>query len=99
MLRHASGKLRMDSCIQICEYMNVISPHPLESSMTTNVGTIDRALRIIVGLALLAFAAFSGSSYWWAGLIGIVPILTAAMGFCPAYTLLGMSTCPLASRK
>jgi hypothetical protein len=67
--------------------------------MTTNVGTVDRALRIIVGLALLAFAGFSGSDYWWAGLLGIVPLLTAAMGFCPAYTLLGMSTCPLAPKK
>jgi hypothetical protein len=62
--------------------------------MTTNVGSIDRILRIVAGIALLAFAFLSGSPYAWVGYIGIVPILTAAIGWCPAYTLLGIKTCP-----
>lgn len=64
--------------------------------MPVNVGTIDRALRIIAGLALIAFALgyiAPGSPYAVWGWIGIVPILTAFIGFCPAYTLLGVNTC------
>ena len=58
-----------------------------------NVGGIDRALRIIVGLALLALI-FVGPKTWW-GLIGIVPLFTGLFGACPAYSLVGLSTCPL----
>lgn len=64
--------------------------------MTRNVGTIDRAVRIVAGLVLLALALFGGQ--WW-GWIGVVPLVTALAGFCPAYRLLGLSTCPLAPRK
>ena len=61
-----------------------------------NVGTIDRALRVIVGLALLAgFFLDSGAAYRWLYLIGIIPLTTGLMSSCPAYSLLGMSTCPL----
>ena len=67
--------------------------------MTTNAGPIGRALHITAGLAFLAFAASGGSAHWWAGLVGIVQILTAAMGSCPACAPLGMTTCPLATRK
>jgi sulfite exporter TauE/SafE len=66
--------------------------------MPVNVGTIDRVLRIIAGLALIAFALgyiAPGSPYAKFGWIGIVPILTALIGFCPAYTLLGIRTCPM----
>jgi hypothetical protein len=63
--------------------------------MTQNVGSIDRVIRVILGLALLGFAIFSGHQYAWAGYIGIVPLLTAAVGSCPLYSLLGMSTCPV----
>ena len=72
--------------------------HSGECTMMKNVGTIDRALRIIVGLALLAFAfglIGKGSAYAWLGWIGIVPLLTAAIGNCPLYSILGLSTCPL----
>ena len=72
--------------------------HSGESTMTKNVGTIDRALRIIVGLALLAFAfglIGKGSAYAWLGWIGIVPLLTAAIGFCPLYPLIGLNTCSM----
>ncbi len=61
--------------------------------MTANVGGLDRMLRIVVGLALIALAATGTIGLW--GYIGVVPLLTAAFGFCPAYTLLGLSTCPV----
>ena len=63
--------------------------------MATNVGSIDRGLRIIVGLLLVGAAlGLYGPNYsspW--GWIGIVPLLTAIVGWCPAYTLLGIRTC------
>jgi hypothetical protein len=63
--------------------------------MTANVGTFDRIARIIIGLALIAFALgyiAPGTSWSWVGWIGVVPILTALFGTCPAYSLFGMST-------
>ncbi|WP_397541432.1 YgaP-like transmembrane domain [Roseovarius salis] len=60
-----------------------------------NVGTIDRVLRIAVGLALIAaFFVNSGGTYSWLYLIGIVPLATGLAGSCPAYSLFGLSTCP-----
>lgn len=59
--------------------------------MKLNVGGIDRVLRIVVGLVLIALA-FTGTVGVW-GWIGVVPLLTGAIGFCPAYPLLGLSTC------
>ncbi len=64
--------------------------------MKINVGPIDRLLRIAAGLALLAFALgyiYPATGWNWVGWIGVVPILTAVSGWCPAYTLLGISTC------
>lgn len=63
---------------------------------TINVGTVDRILRLVVGVALLAWFFFDrGAGFWhYAKLIGIVPIVTAALGTCPIYSLLGISTCP-----
>ncbi len=60
--------------------------------MKINVGSIDRILRIVAGLALIALAATGTVGAW--GWIGIVPLLTGAFKFCPAYVLLGTSTCP-----
>jgi hypothetical protein len=60
--------------------------------MNANVGTIDRGLRALVGLALIAWALTGGPIWAW---IGVVPLLTAAIGFCPAYTLFGFNTCPM----
>lgn len=56
--------------------------------MKKNVGTIDRSIRIIAGLVFLGLAA-AGSTW---GLIGIVPLLTGILGWCPPYQLLGVST-------
>jgi hypothetical protein len=61
--------------------------------MKTNEGTIDRALRVIAGLILVALAATGTVGVW--GWIGIMPLLTGAIGFCPAYTILGINTCPM----
>jgi hypothetical protein len=60
--------------------------------MKANVGTIDRVLRVVIGLVLLGLAATGTVGVW--GWIGIVPLATAALGFCPLYTVLGFSTCP-----
>jgi len=65
--------------------------------MSRNVGTVDRALRIIVGLVLIALAATGTVGAW--GYIGVVPLLTAFIGYCPAYSLIGLNTCPLSDRK
>jgi drug/metabolite transporter (DMT)-like permease len=63
----------------------------------TNVGGVDRVLRIVVGLALLAwFFMDQGTGFWhWAKLIGIVPLATGLMSSCPLYSILGLSTCPV----
>ena len=61
--------------------------------MKTNVGGIDRILRIIVGAVLVVLAAM-GTIGWW-GYIGVVPLLTGLFRFCPLYTVLGIQTCPL----
>jgi hypothetical protein len=62
-----------------------------------NVGMLDRLARIVIGIALLAFALgyiLPGTGWNWVGWIGVVPILTALLGWCPAYTLFGISSCP-----
>jgi asparagine N-glycosylation enzyme membrane subunit Stt3 len=59
--------------------------------MKANVGGIDRILRIVVGLALVAWALMGGPVWAW---IGAVPLATGLIGFCPVYPLLGMNTCP-----
>ena len=66
--------------------------------MSKNVGGIDKVLRIIVGLVLIAYAiplGFSKTGWNWVGWIGVIPIVTALIGNCPLYSLLGVSTCPL----
>ncbi|CAO3410669.1 Uncharacterized membrane protein Rmet_3714 [Azospirillum largimobile] len=56
-----------------------------------NMGPVDRALRAIVGLILISLTVVGLQTLW--GLVGLVPLLTAVAGFCPAYTLLGIKTC------
>ena len=59
--------------------------------MKRNVGKIDRIVRIVLGLGLLSLAFFGPQTAW--GYIGIVPLLTAAIGNCPAYSLFGIDSC------
>ncbi len=62
--------------------------------MKANVGGIDKVLRIVAGVALLGLG-FAGVLPLWVGLIGIVPLATGLMNWCPAYSLFGLSTCPM----
>ena len=62
-----------------------------------NEGFLDRGLRVVAGLALIA-SYFAGILPVW-GLIGILPVVTGLLGSCPAYTLLGLSTCPMKNNK
>jgi ABC-type branched-subunit amino acid transport system permease subunit len=61
--------------------------------MTANVGGIDRILRIIAGLALIALAATGLVGAW--GYLGVIVLATGVFSFCGAYTLLGINTCPM----
>lgn len=67
--------------------------------MTRNIGPLDRSLRVIVGLALLSLLFVLEGNLRWLGLVGLVPLLTALLGNCPGYALLGLSTCPLKARR
>ena len=64
--------------------------------MKLNVGGIDRAARIVVGLVLIGLTLMGTIGVW--GWIGVVPLLTGAFSFCPLYTLLGISSCPLEAK-
>ncbi|HTJ82716.1 MAG TPA: DUF2892 domain-containing protein [Polyangiaceae bacterium] len=62
--------------------------------MIRNVGTIDRGVRVFLGVVLLSLIFIGPHS--WLGLIGLVPLLTGLFGFCPLYRVLGLRTCPAA---
>jgi len=61
-----------------------------------NEGVIDRGLRIVAGLVLISLAFVGPATPW--GWIGVVPLLTGLIGYCPVYQLLGLNTCPLKSK-
>ena len=58
-----------------------------------NVGTVDRAIRIIVGVVLIALVFVGPQTAW--GWIGVVPLATGLLGWCSLYTVLGMKTCKI----
>lgn len=64
--------------------------------MQRNEGTLDRAVRGIAGLVLVGLAATGTIGLW--GWVGVVPLLTAALGWCPLYTMLGINTCGIRGR-
>ena len=64
--------------------------------MKKNVGTIDRVIRVVVGLVILTVGYYYSS--WW-GLVGLLPLLTAIIGYCPPYQLFGINTCRPATDK
>lgn len=64
--------------------------------MTRNIGSIDRLIRIVVGLAVLSLVFVGPHSLW--GLLGLVPLVTAIVGWCPPYAMLGISTCRAAGK-
>ena len=61
--------------------------------MKVNVGTVDRALRILAGSLLILLTLLNVIGPW--GWLGLIPIATGALRFCPAYTVLGLSSCPV----
>jgi hypothetical protein len=61
--------------------------------MKTNEGTLDRAVRVIAGLALIAMAVMGTIGVW--GYVGVVLLVTGAVGMCPLYSVLGLNTCPI----
>ena len=69
-------------------------PFGQEIIMKTNVGKIDKVLRIIAGIVLLALFFILDGSARWLGLIGLVPLITGLTSWCPAYALVGINTCP-----
>jgi hypothetical protein len=64
-----------------------------EANMKANVGGIDKIARILVGIVLIGLAATGTVGAW--GWIGLLPLATGLMGWCPAYTLFGLNSCPL----
>jgi hypothetical protein len=60
--------------------------------MQKNIGGIDKIARIVIGIALIAWAVLGGPVWAW---IGVMPLATGLLGWCPAYSLLGIKTCPL----
>ena len=64
--------------------------------MIKNVGSLDRIVRIVLGILLLAYAipiGFPHTGWNWVGWIGVIPLLTAFAGSCPLYSMIGVSTC------
>jgi len=64
--------------------------------MKKNEGNLDRILRVVGGIALLSIVFIGPKTPW--GYIGIVPLITGAVGTCPLYSLLGIKTCPLENK-
>jgi hypothetical protein len=64
--------------------------------MKTNEGAIDRSLRVVLGLVLIGLAATGTVGLW--GYIGVIPLITGAIGMCPIYSLLGINSCPAPGR-
>lgn len=63
--------------------------------MSKNLGSIDRTIRVVVGLALLSLLVLLEGNARLLGLVGLVPLVTAAIGYCPLYSIFGVRTCPL----
>jgi len=66
--------------------------------MNINVGSIDRTVRVMLGVGILSAVFWVDGQARWFGLIGLVPLLTAAFGVCPLYSVLGINTCPATSK-
>jgi len=62
--------------------------------MKTNIGPVDRLTRVIFGLALLSLLFERNDPSRWVGLIGIIPLLTGILSYCPLYSMVGVNSCP-----
>ena len=74
-------------------YGLTLLPTNIGAIMSINEGTLDRTLRIIVGLCLISLVFVGPQTPW--GWVGLMPLATGAIGLCPLYSLLGIRTCPL----
>ena len=90
-----NGRIAQDSnWHSVC--FSLLTPyglHTLEPFMKANVGNLDRVARIVIGLGLLSLTVMGPQT--WFGLLGLIPLATATMGYCPLYTVLGFSSCPV----
>ncbi|HWL62687.1 MAG TPA: DUF2892 domain-containing protein [Steroidobacteraceae bacterium] len=64
--------------------------------MEKNVGNLDKLIRVVVGVALLAMVFIGPKTPW--GWLGLIPLATAALGWCPLYRVLGIRTCPVVAK-
>ena len=62
--------------------------------MIQNLGTVDRLVRVAIGLVLLALIFILDGGQRWLGLIGLIPLVTGTFSFCPLYRMIGLNTCP-----
>jgi len=103
MIHKVDTKLDMCNPISLTKYLhgymikiNNISFGKLfkrgRMAMRQNVGSVDQVIRVIIGLVLLSFLFVLDGGVRWFGLIGIVPILTAFVKFCPLYVIFGINT-------
>jgi len=61
-----------------------------------NIGNIDKVLRLLIGIIGISLVFFGPQTVW--GWIGLVPLLTGAISFCPLYKILGLNTCPIKAK-
>jgi Protein of unknown function (DUF2892) len=87
--RDANKGLDLD-CARVARDERSRDVDSVQKPMKTNLGTVDRIVRIVVGLAVVAAGAYYQSA--WA-FVGLVPLGTGLVGFCPAYCPLGLKTC------
>jgi hypothetical protein len=64
--------------------------------LKTNIHSIERVLRVIIGLALVSMAFIGPANYWF--LIGLIPLATGLIGWCPPYAMLGINTCNIGKK-
>lgn len=69
----------------------------MQKLLPQNEHTIDRAVRVVLGLALLSLTVLGPHTLW--GLVGLVPLLTGLAGHCPLYRVFGVSTCPVEPKR
>jgi len=77
--------------------MGLSTTHSKDITMKTNVGGMDRILRIVIGLVLIALTVTGTIGVW--GWLGVVPLATGAIGWCPPYAIFGWNTCSMKNRS
>jgi cadmium resistance protein CadD (predicted permease) len=86
------NELYVDTLLQVKSFYRYVNTSILwEIEMTRNIGSTERIIRAVAGLAILSLTVVGPQSMW--GLLGLVPLATAAVGWCPPYSLLGINTC------